>query len=213
MSIISIETERQVLGDGDAFVKLALPKLKTEQGKLYKNFTAYYSNIYKGFTNYAKNTLAPSAAKRKGAPYGAALNTVLCHENEKVLSLYTDITVSDGAGSRHSRKSILWHKETGTVINPKGLFISGAKKKLCSLLFAGAEAKSINNATTIYSDARRRIKRGFKWENFYVSPTSAVFFYLGGIVNQDIKPFPISFTADEGEGLFSDNAEVLLWGA
>ena len=209
MSSITIETERQVLGEGDVFLKLSLPRLKAEQGKLHKNFAAYYGNMQKGFMNYAQKTLAVSAAKRQGAPYGAALNTQLCHENEQILSLYTDINVSDGKGNRYSRHGVLWHKDTGNIINPKTLFEKGAKRAVTAALCQAARDKSQNSGTPLYSDAMGRIKRQFSWERFYISPTAAVFFYSGGVVGEDPKPFPISLADKE---LFTKEARRMLWG-
>jgi len=54
-----------------------------------------------------------------------------------------------------------------------------------------------------------RIKRQFSWERFYISPTAAVFFYSGGVVGEDPKPFPISLADKE---LFTKEARRMLWG-
>ena len=209
MSSISIETERQVLGNGDAFIKLSLPKLTENLGTLNKNFAAYYGKMHSGFTDYANNKLAKAAAKRQGAPYGAALNTVMCHENENIISLYTDLNVSDGTGNRYSRHGVLWHKPTGNIINPKTLFEKGAKKAVLQTLCRAAEEKSQSSSVPLFSDVRRRIKGNFRWAQFYISPAAAIFYYSGGLLNADPKPFPLSFGEKE---LFTSEARLMLWG-
>lgn len=211
MNCITVETERYALGNGDLFVKLSLPKLRAEGGAMDKNFAAYYGRLRKSFEDYTRKKMEPNAAARRGAPHGAALNTVVCHETETVLSLYADITVSDGNGSRQSRTAVLWHKPTGNILMPGRLFVKGAKKRLRPLLLQAAEEKSTALAEPLFSDAAARLKRGFRWENFYLSPSGAVFFLGGGVLNQRQTPFALPLSASALEELLTREASAMLW--
>ncbi len=211
MNSVTVETERYALGDGDVFIKLSLPKLKAEGGAMDKSFGTYYRRLRQGFDDYTREKMAPQAAKRKGAPYGAALNTVICYENAAVLSAYTDVTVSDGNGTRQSRTAVLWHKPTGNILMPKRLFTKGAKKQLCSLLLQAAEEKSTALAEPMFSDVAVRLRRHFKWDSFYLSPGGVVFFFPGGVLSQKTAPFSLPISKEQVAELLTEEALPMLW--
>ena len=198
-----METERYTVGDGDAFIKLTLPRLNEDGCALGKTFSAYYGNLKRGFDKYVNAFLAPSAAKRQGAPYGASVNTVLCRETDRLLSLYTDVLLSDGKGTRQGRRAVLWDKSTGNVIDPKNLFVKGAKKRIISLLQEELQLKSEKSAVPLYGDALSKLKSQFKWENFYLSPDSVIFFCEGNVLCQGYAPYPVPLSHKKLEELFT----------
>lgn len=206
MSIVILETERYAVGDGDAFIKLTLPRLNEDGCALEKNFSSYYGNLKRGFDKYVNAFLAPSAAKRQGAPYGASVNTVLCCETDRLLSLYTDVLLSDGKGTRQGRRAVLWDKSTGNVIDPKNLFVKGAKKRIISLLQEELQLKSEKSAVPLYGDALSKLKSQFKWENFYLSPDSVIFFCEGNVLCQGYVPYPIPVSYKRLEEFFTIEA-------
>lgn len=212
MFSVKAETYRLTLGEDDVRLKLCLPTLKTEGSAFEKSFNAYYGRMKDGFMKYAEGTLVPAAVKRQGAPYGGALNTVLCHESKELLSLYTDVTVNDGRGSRSKRMAVLWHKPTGTIIMPKRLFKGGAKRELAKLLREAAKEKSQSTALPLYDGALRAIGRHFKWEQFYLSPWGAVFFYGGGILCDMPRPFALPLSKEKLSPLVAEEAAVQMWG-
>ena len=88
-------------------------------------------------------------------------------------------------------------------------WVSDIKKPLTDILTLSVREKSQSCGISLYSDAPRRIKRYFDWERFYIGPAAAVFFFPGGVLNEEPKPFPISFTEKE---LFTKEAQTMLWG-
>ncbi len=210
---IRIETERQVLGEGAAFIKLSLPVLDGgTDSALGKRLAAYTERLKKGFLHYAgTKLLAASASRGGGAPYGGGLNTVLCHQSAGVLSFYIDATVTDGNGRRTHRLPFLWSVKGGTLIKPGRLFQKRAEKKLLPLILKGIDEKAAALSLPLYSDYAAIARRRFDTERFYISPTGAVFFYQGRTLNERPEPFALPLAVHALRPLLQEGAEELLW--
>lgn len=211
---LRIDPERIVLGEGAAFLKLALPYIDEKgSGAFYKRFTAYVEGIKKGFLHYAQKVLLPAAASRKGGPpYGGGINTELCHRGKGLVSLYMDATVTDGNGRRTYRLPLLWDTDRGVLINPKRLFVKGASKKLTALIAAAIEAKAAALALPLYSDWAAIARRRFDIERFYISPLGGVFFYQGRTLSERPEPLALPLSAELLGPLLALGAEDRMWG-
>lgn len=206
---VTVKTERYTVEGGGVRVKLALPVLTTDNEAYLKRFDAYYAALREGLTSFAEGALKSSAVKSDGAVYGAAVNTVVCHENSRVLSLYTEAAVTDGQGSRFYRLPQLWDKEAGVLIDPKRLF--GRKPvKIAHVLEESLYAKE-NSGVSVYSDAASILKRRFDIRRMYITPLGLVFFYHGGVLNPRAEPFTLPLGAESAAELLKVGVAEMLW--
>lgn len=209
---VNIETAREEQGDGAVRLKIALPRLLEEDGVFARRFASYYGEVERGFRAFVEKRLLPKALKDGRQPYGAAINTVVCHDNPRVLSLYVQSTVSDGDGKHVFRLPCLWDKKSGTVIRPKSLFRKKSKAALLSLICRGIERKQEATLVPVYADGLSIARRRFDEERIYLSPCGLVFFYQGGVLSHEAEPFAVPLEAASLEEILADGVYEKLWG-
>lgn len=204
--MVTMQTERVVAADGLVRLKITLPT--PMEDKWAKSFNAYISALREGFTAYGNTTLAKEAA-RLNTTLGGALNTVLCFENDRVLSMYVDAVVTDSGGSRFHRMATLWHKGGGTLIAPKALFVGGKRDILPPLLSSFRE--KVSHGATVYSDGEAILKRRFDIKRCYISPGGLVFYYPGGVLGHGVEPFALPLCRKEIEPFIKQDMAKLIW--
>lgn len=206
---VKIQTERYTVEDSAVRVKLALPVLSTDSAAYAKRFAAYYGALSSGLAAYASGTLKKAAEKNGGAAYGAAINTVICHENGRVLSLYTDAAVTDADGSRFYRLPQLWDKESGCLIDARRLF--DCKKRAITAALCDALEEKEQSGCEVYSDAPSILKSRFDIRRLYITPAGIVFFYNGTTLSRKKEPFPLPVGASTAKKLLKDGCAELFW--
>ena len=125
-------------------LNLRYPELKCPaRDPLSVNAVPFYKRIAEGFADYARHELAPvafAASKSEGfAPYSAVMTYEKCFDDEKYLSFFIDVSVSDGIEPpRIERKTQVWERKFGT----KCRFVDFFEPKDACTIFEGVEKRA-----------------------------------------------------------------------
>ena len=114
--------KKDLLSDGKPVVKINIhaPTLKSaaKRDMLLKHAAPFYDSIFKTFASYAETELYEAAKKactnqEDLKPYAAVMNWELTYLSANYLSVYIDISVTDGFEGDRRRRTQVWNRSNG----------------------------------------------------------------------------------------------------
>lgn len=135
-------------------INLRYPEIKcSKRDPLSVNAAPFYKRIAEGFAEYAKNELASiafAASETDGfSPYSAVMTYEKCFEDDRYISFYIDISISDGiAVPITERKTQVWERKFGTKCRFRDFFDPTSAKEI----FEGADKHAVDRELFVMRD-------------------------------------------------------------
>lgn len=135
-------------------INIRYPEIKCQtRDPLSVNAAPFYKRVAEGFAEYAKNELASIAfvaSKTEGfAPYSAVMTYEKCFEDDRYISFYIDISVSDGIEAPITeRKTQVWERKFGT----KCRFLDFFEPKAVKDIFEGIDKRAVDRELFVMRD-------------------------------------------------------------
>ena len=171
---------------------LSLPDTKTP-GSAGRRFRRYYRLYARSFFRYCQMELFPQALQiyrrcreqqQPFSPLQAQLRTTVTLQNERLLSLYTDLEENTDGPSFCIRRSDGWDLTRGYPLTLFQLFPGVKKRDLILQLRQQAQLREKAGVSCWREGWRQNLRRYFSPANFYLTGQELCFFYpmyaLGG---------------------------------
>jgi hypothetical protein len=167
-----------------------------------KRINRYYLHMNRQLVRYCKNRLLPKALAlyreclNRGdafAGFNVTSKTMLCYNDNGILSLHTDVTEYDGSYCFTVRFGDVWSLNTGFPL-PMSFFFpkkTNYKKRLKN--FAAKEVQRLRDREfgAYYDHARKNCSKHFSPENFYITSDGLVIFYPMYSIASHAEAIPI----------------------
>ena len=164
------------VGDADVLsVNINHPSFEGENSDTCKKLNSFYADAAQSYYNHLKSLFLKN--KYDGAKCGASMNWYVSFLNEKVLSLLTDAYFFDGNVQRSVRLVHNWHLPDCTPLRARQVFAVNRSAKQLYLDEICAKISAGEGGVHYGSDAEKRARRRFDFENFYLTPKGVAFYY------------------------------------
>lgn len=165
--------------------------LLKDRNRFKQNAQPFYERSAKKFLHFAENELLERAKKlavgETFRPLGAVMKYTCAYESKSVVSIYTDISIFDGINEQNQLRSAqVWNKNKGYIYSFNDIFKTETKKYLLERFFSQG-----NSGKLKADEYKRRLKRFFLENNFYIKGKNAAFFYPANRIDgkQGVKVF------------------------
>lgn len=159
------------------------------EGRSGARLKAFYAQVERVWLQRWKTLLFPRAsralrdARDRSHPFSPWRAELTCHasyESDGLLSLYRDVTESNGISSfRTVRAADTWDLSTGSPLTLAGCLACPRRWRRTVLTELRHQVRECmeRNGAAFYPDAERRASRLFSPERFYLTPEGITVFY------------------------------------
>lgn len=192
-SIVEKEDDRILTHEGIPIISLKIkyPEFSKNDSRAIKRLNRFYERIHHEYIKTVQKNVMPIGIgkyfeslenSREFIPFELSLSYAVTENSEFCLSLYREITEKCKKGRAEVfRFGDTWDTRTGWPIllcnfdreNKSRRF----KKRLIAAAIAEAEKQTEKQEVQYYEDYKKRIKKYFDKENFYIKDEKLILFY------------------------------------